>query len=577
MNPRFVIKDPARPDVTHERLALLIEAGKRIGSSLDIGQTGRDLMQVAVPGFADAGGILVQDRIVTDDEFPVRSTDGSATVRRIAVGVADVNPDDWAAAFPIDEVTVYPAWTPYAHCMATGRPVLYTSMETSVAEEIAIAWKREVIGRLLEHNSVLIVPLKARGRVLGFVVFTRKPGARPFDADDVALGEELAARTAICIDNARLYHRERSTALTLQSSLLPSGLPTPLGLEIASRYLPASDLTGVGGDWFDVIPLPGCRAGLVVGDVMGHGTRAAATMGQLRTALRTLASLDLTPAEVLFRLNRMTQDMDATQIATCVYAVYDPVTQVCSLANAGHVPPILLRPDGGSDVLRLPPGLPLGIGRDPFETTVLTLPEGAVLALCTDGLVESRERDIDAGIAALREVLSTPGRDLEDICDHAISSQRRGHDRDDIALLLARVVPLSGDEFAAWELPVDRRAARQARVHARETLAAWRLDALADTTELLVSELVTNAILHGSGPIHFRMLRGKTLYFEVADRSPATPAIRRPGPEDASGRGLQLINGLGYRWGSRRTPTGKTVWCEQHLPTRFPGDDPRKG
>ncbi|GGQ33095.1 SpoIIE family protein phosphatase [Streptosporangium pseudovulgare] len=573
MNRRFVTKDPATaiprmssPASMNEQLSLLNAASKRIGSTLDMFETGRELMNVAVPRFADAAGILVQDRLVAEGESPQRATDGSVPVRRIAVGVASSSPGEYADAFPVDEVVVYDAWTPYARCMATGNPILYPRLGRRTSEEIGRFAKRDTVARVLEDSSFLVVPLKARGQVLGFVVFTRRPDSEPFEEQDINLAEELAARTAVCLDNARLYNRERRTALTLQSSLLPVDLQQPLGLTIASRYLPASDLVGVGGDWYDVIQLPGCRVALVVGDVMGHGIRAAATMGQLRTAARTLASLDLTPAEVLFRLNRMSQDLDGTQIATCVYATYDPVTRTCAIASAGHVPPILVRPGGGAEPLELPPGPPLGIGNEPTEMRELVLPHDAVLAFYTDGLVESRDRDIDEGIGMVCDLLAGQNQDLEAVCDLTIEAQRPGHERDDIALLLARVRRLGEEDLAQLTLDPDPRSAARARRLVRATLSEWRLDPIADATELMISELVTNAIKHGSGTVEVRLLRGPSLVCEVADRSPARPVMREAGSDDDTGRGLHLINWLAHRWGTRPTPDGKIVWVEQRLP-----------
>ncbi|WP_233507262.1 ATP-binding SpoIIE family protein phosphatase [Spongiactinospora gelatinilytica] len=572
MTADFVV-DPGSPEqrrlsspaTVEEQLSLLNEASRRIGSTLDLRQTARELMEVAVPRFADVAGVAVHDRVVSEGEYPGRTADGTATVRRIAVG-ATGRAAGYRPAFPLDEVTTYPAWSPYTRCIATAQTILYPRMDVGTAREIALSWKRDVKISLLEDASILIVPLSARGRVLGFVVFTRMPDSPAFHEKDVALAEELAGRTALCLDNARLYDRERRTALTLQSSLLPADLPAPPGLEIASRYLPASDLTGVGGDWYDVIPLPGHRVALVVGDVMGHGTRAAATMGQLRTAARTLAGLDLTPKEVLFRLNRMTQDLDATQIATCVYATYDPITHTCAIGRAGHVPPILLGPDGGTELIELPPGLPLGIGGQAFEMRELTLPTGSVLTFYTDGLVESRDRDLDSGIRDLRRVLECSYQDLEDLCDATIATQRPPHERDDIALLLARVRDLSPAEFASWALPFEARSAGEARRLVRTTLRSWGQTGVLDTTELVVSELVANAVNHGTGPIELRLLRGSTLLCEVADRSPQPPAMWRPDLDDEAGRGLNLINRFSYRWGSRPTSTGKIVWCEVRLP-----------
>ncbi|GLX00843.1 SpoIIE family protein phosphatase [Microtetraspora sp. NBRC 16547] len=577
MNRNYLIKDPAKGDQSewrrssavsaNERLTFLNEANRRIGTTLDLVETGRELMDVTVPRFADTAEILIQDRLVTEGEFPSRPLDDTTLVRRVALGVADDDPQVWVRAIPLDEVAVYPPALPHAQCMATGQPIMYPQLDLDTARLIGGGFDREtLIATLLTGASFLAVPLSARGRVLGCAVFTRRPGGPPFEEQDVAVAEELAARTAVCIDNARLYTRERLTALTLQSSLLPADLPHPLGMEIASRYLPASDLMGVGGDWYDVIPLPGCRSALVVGDVMGHGTRAAATMGQLRTAARTLASLDLSPDEVLFRLNLMSQDLDPTQIATCVYAVYDPITRNCSIARAGHVPPVLIHPDRSTEIIEMSPGLPLGIGSEPLETRELTLPAGSVLALYTDGLVESRRRDIDAGIMALRHLLAGPLQDLEDMCDLTINSQRPGHERDDIALLLARVRDLDPDEMATFPLSDDPRFVRSARRFVRNTLAAWGLASLADTTELIVSEMVTNALKHGWPPIELRLLRGRTLVCEVSDGSSTVPAPRSPTPDDDSGRGLLLIKRFAYRWGTRPTPQGKIVWVEQRLP-----------
>ncbi|GGS96987.1 hypothetical protein GCM10010156_63960 [Planobispora rosea] len=555
------------PASLQERLALLDAASKKIGTTLDLFETGRELMEVTVPRFADAAGVLVQDRLVTEGEFPHRTTNGSALVRRIAVGVAAASPGEYGEAFPVDEVVVYEAWTPYARAMETGKSILYPRLDARTAERIGRFWKRDTVTKVLENSSFLVVPLTARERVLGFVVFTRTPESRPFDEQDVTIGEDLAARTAICLDNARLYGHERRTALTLQSSLLPADLYQPLGLTIASRYLPASDLAGVGGDWYDVIPLPGCRVALVVGDVMGHGIRAAATMGQLRTAARTLAGLDLAPGELLFRLNRMSQDLDPTQIATCVYAVYDPVSRLCSIARAGHVPPVLVRPDGETEVVETPAGLPLGIGDAPAETAEITLPPGAILALYTDGLVESRDRDIDEGIGALRRLLGHWNDDLEEVCDLTIGAQRPGHERDDIALLLARVRELTPHEVAELSFAAETESVSGARRFARDTLTGWGLGGtLVDTTELVVSELVTNAVLHGEGPLGLRLLRGQRLVCEVSDRSPAVPIMLEVTGTDDSGRGLRLVNRVARRWGFRQTQEGKIVWAEQNLP-----------
>jgi anti-sigma regulatory factor (Ser/Thr protein kinase) len=581
MDRQFVIKGSSpgearlgSPATVHEQLTFLNEASRRIGSTLDMRETARELMDVVVPRFADASVLMVQDRLLGDGETAHRSGgDDIGPVRRIAMAVAhagaddEAGPDDYATMFPLGASTTYPSWTPYARCMATARPIMFTIADPEMAAELGQYIGRAGADRLLDNASILLVPLRARGRVLGVTMFTRRPASPPFEEEDVALGEELVGRTALCIDNALLYDRERGTALALQSSLLPAELYQPPGVEIATRYLPASDLTGVGGDWYDTIPLAGCRVALVVGDVMGHGTRAAATMGQLRTAARTLAALDLTPDEVLLQLSRMSQDLDATQIATCVYAVYDPVTRRCAIARAGHVPPILLHPDGATEIIELPAGLPLGIGSEPFQMKELTLPVDGVLALYTDGLVESRDRDIDEGIGTLRNLLSVRLRDLEDICDATLNAQRRGDERDDIALLLARVRDLTPEETRAWTFPAEPSMVREARRLVRVALAEWGLPVMRDNSELLVSELLTNAVSHARAPIEVRLMRGRSLVIEVTDGSFAAPVGRTPGLDDDGGRGLQLVNRLAYRWGTRRTASGKVVWAEQRMPS----------
>lgn len=541
-NPTTDLGSDGVADAGQVRMALLSEASIRIGTSLDIRQTGSELMDVAVPRLADAAAILVKERLLTDDEFPDRLTDGGTAVRWIAVGVTRPEPEGWKDELRLEESVVYAEGTPYFESMALSRSVMF--------------------GR--PPSSQLAVPLRARGKVLGCVVLMRSPERPAFGQQDTMLAEELAFRTAICMDNARLYNTERRTALTLQSSLLPTGLQQPLGLDIAHRYLPASDLTGVGGDWYDVIPLPGGRVALVVGDVMGHGTNAAAAMGQLRTAVRTLAALDLPPDEVLDRLDQMIQEMGGMQNATCIYATYDPVEQVFAVSRAGHIPPIVLHTDGTSDMLELPPGLPLGIGGEAFETRTVRLSGDSTLVLLTDGLVESRDRDIDAGIAALRANLAGSRRQLEELCDGAINALRPNHDRDDIALLLARVRPLDAESIATTRLPTEASSAGHARTLVREALTRWGLDQLLCTAELVVSEMVTNAVQHGRGPIEVRLLRASTLVCEVADSSPIWPSLQLTDPVALAenGRGVQLVKLLSRRWGTRPMPAGKIVWCE---------------
>jgi serine phosphatase RsbU (regulator of sigma subunit) len=297
------------------------------------------------------------------------------------------------------------------------------------------------------YSSYLTMPLIARGVVVGCVTFGRAPASPAFNPGDIALAGELASRAAVCIDNARLYGRERRTAQALQQGLLPGRPQVPAGLDVAQVYVPVGDSV-VGGDWHDIVPLSAGRAALIVGDAMGHGPEAAAVMVQLRTAAHTLADLELPPGQVLSRLDKMAAAMDqmasgtAAPFATCIYAVLDPAGNSCVAAQAGHLPPVLVHPGGETEVLDLPPGLPLGLGTGSFQATRFSLAPGATLALYTDGLVESRTRPIDDGLAALQDALSSalaePGSSLEAVCQ-AVTQRLREHGEDDITLMLARV------------------------------------------------------------------------------------------------------------------------------------------
>ncbi|EFL23497.1 putative membrane protein [Streptomyces himastatinicus ATCC 53653] len=579
-------------------LALLNEAGARIGTSLDLETTARELLDVAVPQFCDLASVDLYQGLLSGDETPPGLADGSAELRRVAfasavsdgpVAFGDIYRTDDSGQGelpkPIDvgEVHRYPFHSLCAHALRTAQVRVVTGRDSGEGMEL---------GAMLQ--STLLVPMVARDTVVGLAQFSRTKGSEPFGERDRALAVELAARAAVSIDNARLYRREHERALILQRSLLPPGDPEAAGLDIACRYLPGNAATEVGGDWFDVIELPGHRTALVVGDVMGRGLRAAVAMGELRTAVRTLALLDLEPAEVLSALDEIARglgapggstagraagrsadassDLSEVYLATCVYAVYDPVTRRCTFANAGHLPPALVEPGEGALLMEVPPGMPLGVGGEPFEETEVELPDGALLALYTDGLVESRDHALDEGLQDLRTALSTdegadrPDSSLEDICDHVLSSLDTHHGEDDIALLMARVQGLPSGSVGDWQLPSDPQSVGRARELAREQLESWGMEGLVDTTELLVSELVTNALRYGEGEIRLRLLLDRTLVCEVWDGNLVQPRRRRARDTDEGGRGLQLVGLLSAGWGSRRTPHGKTVWFELALP-----------
>ncbi|AEN12162.1 PAS domain S-box-containing protein [Streptomyces sp. DvalAA-21] len=586
-------------------LALLNEASARIGNSLDLETTARELLDVAVPGFCDLASVDLYQGLLTGDEASPgswgrrhqESGSGSAELRRVAhaSAVSDalpaIAPGDGTEGGDtgppaLGSVHRYPFHSPCAVALRTGRVTDVPGDERGFV------------------HSTLAVPMVAHDIVVGLVQFSRTKGSEPFGERDRGLATELAARAAVCIDNARLYRREHERALILQRSLLPPGDPEAAGLDIACRYLPGNTATEVGGDWFDVIELPGHRTALVVGDVMGRGLRAAVAMGELRTAVRTLALLDLEPAEVLAALDEVARglgtpgggdrtdgfgggvqwaaraahksreaDLSEVYLATCVYAVYDPVTRRCTFANAGHLPPAVVEPGEPALLLDVPPGMPLGVGGEPFEEVEVELKEGALLALYTDGLVESRDHPLDEGLESLRRSLTEPSRPIEDVCDHVLSTLDTRHGEDDIALLMARIQGLPAEAVGDWRLPREPRSVGRARELARGQLMAWDLDDLVDTTELLVSELVTNALRYGEGEVRLRLLRDRTLVCEVWDAGLVQPRRRRARDTDEGGRGLQLVGLLSAAWGSRRTPRGKTVWFELALPNGAPSPE----
>jgi len=417
----------------------LSEAAARLGSSLDLTQTASEVVDAAVPGFADAAIIYAAERLLIGGDLTSHRGGPGAAVRRLAVRMA--GRDATAADSPIrpGEVLVLGRDEPGSRTMATGEPILFDHLDGETAARIArTPGGREIVAG---YASWLAMPLIARGVVVGCAIFARAPASPAFNAGDITLAGELASRAAVCIDNARLYALERRTALALQQGLLPGQPQVPDGLEVAHRYLPVG-ASVVGGDWHDIVPLSRGRAALIVGDAMGHGPEAAAVMVQLRTAAHTLAELDMPPGDVLRRLDKMAAGIAAAPFATCIYAVIDPPGSACEIAQAGHLPPALVPPGGEATLLELPPGLPLGLGAESFQATSVRLPPGAALALYTDGLVESRLRSLDEGLAALRSALGTclarPGATLRDACD-AVTAQLRQHGEDDITLVLARI------------------------------------------------------------------------------------------------------------------------------------------
>ncbi|MFI8230644.1 SpoIIE family protein phosphatase [Streptomyces sp. NPDC085900] len=559
-----------------ERLEFLNEVSGRIGTSLDLATTILEVSRAVVPRFTDVAGTYLREQVVAGEGFPEGVPDTTTMWHRVAVEHTD-EPGRWDDVVPVGEAMPFPAHTPFFQCMTTGEPVLVPRITEEMGHAIASQFEKRDIRPLINHRSMLVVPLKARNVVLGFMILLRHPERPVFNDMDRVTGAELAARAGLVLDNARMYTYQESVADTLQDSMLPHIPPRMPGCDIATRYLPGTLLGRVGGDWFDSVKLPGARTALVVGDVMGHGLNSAAMMGQLRTAVQTMAALDLPPAQLLRNLDDLAQRLGDNYLATCLYAVYDPIASELHLANAGHIPPVLVRAeDGRSELLDLPTGAPIGVGGVPFEAVRVRVEPGDRIVMCTDGLVEVRGEDIGVGLATLSESAAHPAASMDDACDAIIralaatfSEAGRGGRKDDVALLMARLNGIDADDVAEWRLSLDPVEVSRARAVVREQLHDWGLAKLAAQTELLVSELVTNAVRHShSRPVLLRLVRGDTLLCEVDDDDHELPTLLSAAPGDDFGRGLRVVSTLAREWGTSRTTTGKTVWFELSLPRR---------
>ncbi|WP_329223265.1 SpoIIE family protein phosphatase [Streptomyces sp. NBC_01485] len=554
-----------RAEAARERLDMLYAAGVGIGTSLDVARTAEELTELAVPRFADFATVDLYDAVLAGEEPEARGA-----LRRTALSAIRKG----APLYAVGERIRFVDSAPQARSLGGRRAVLEARLSRSPGWRAQDLERTEQVVEFGIH-SLITVPVRAGALILGVVSFWRSERPDPFDPDEVVLAEELVARAAISIDNARRFTREHGMAVTLQRSLLPRSLPEQNALDIAYRYLPAQ--AGVGGDWFDVLPLSGARVALVVGDVVGHGLHAAATMGRLRTAVHNFSALDLGPEELLGLLDELVARIDQDEAAdganapvsgaTCLYAIYDPVSRRCTVARAGHPPPALVHPDGRVEYPEVPAGLPLGLGGLPFETVELELAEGSSLVLYTDGLVEDRERDIDTGLELLRTALEQ-GADgsPEETCQGVLDAMLPARPNDDIALIVARTRALDADRVAEWDVPVDPAAVGEVRAAVARQLARWDLEDLSFTTELILSELVTNAIRYGGAPVGVRLLRDRTLICEVSDSSSTSPHLRYAAMTDEGGRGLFLVAQLTDRWGTRYTPKGKAIWAEQPLP-----------
>ncbi len=550
-----------------QRLVLVNEASTRMGKTLEMPEIARELSAVAVPAFADMA--VVKVRVDLSGDFAPEIGQTSVRLRRLA-GLDAMNSAASDEVFRMhSEVTEKPGSLLHQSMQSREARLLRTIDDETVAALAQSGIDAELI-RKSRLGSLIVAPFVARDRVLGVVLFGRSKDRTPMADDDLRTALELVARTATCLDNALVYSNERRIAVALQRSMLPEDevIPQPPGLEIAHFYRPSSRAAQVGGDWFDVIALSGHRVAFVIGDVMGHDIQAAANMGQLRTAMRTLAQLDLEPIDLLAHLDETVQKGTTMQYATCVYAVCNVVTRECSIICAGHPPPLLQHADGTTEIIAVSPGMPLGVatGDPEFAVTELVLPPDSTLVLYTDGLIERRGQDIDTGIENLRAVLALPAASAHDLCERVAGALGRSAAEDDLAMLMARVPSGCDRAFARWKLSPESESVSRARSMARQALRDWGLDSLEDTTALLVSELVTNAIRYADGDIELRLAKGGILVCEVTDGNVHVPRRRRSGPEEEGGRGLTIVNEYSQAWGTRPVASGKVVWFELALP-----------
>ncbi|MFF0508208.1 SpoIIE family protein phosphatase [Streptomyces fimicarius] len=572
------VVDVTERERARAREAALAAVRDAVGGSLDVAATCRAFADALAPGFADFAVIEVVDEILRGAAPPVGPLPPDTPLCRAASGrcaaVRDAVEDGSGAGVRRARAGAtrrLPARTPHALAVADLRPRLvpigpgtpWLDADPDGAGAVAQAGA----------HSLIVVPLTLRGAVLGLVSLYRCAAAEPFDEDDVTLATTAATRAALAVDNARRYEREHVIASTVQRRLLPQAERQQAAVETAHVLLPGRD----SGRWFDAIALSGARTALVVGGVAGEGLQSAIAMGQLRTVIQALAGLDLEPEEVLARLKDTADRLAGERAALppddslhgeplsagCVYGVWDPFTRTCTLARAGHPAPLIVGPDGRPVDLDVPegPGL-FSADSALFAPATVTLEEGSLLAFCTAELLSG-----DRAVERITRTLARPGRSLRQLGDDIVYALPDDTRSAGAALLLARTGTVSEHRVATWDLAQDRATPATARVLVRDRLQGWGLDEdTVDATELIVSELVTNAVRYGTPPLRLRLLLDSTLTCEVHDGSTAAPHLRHARTVDEGGRGLFIVSRLASHWGARHGPDGKVLWTEQELP-----------
>ncbi|MDT9700873.1 SpoIIE family protein phosphatase [Streptomyces sp. P17] len=562
-------------------LRLLNRAAVSVGTTLGMFRTAEEMCDLAVPQLADAVAVDVLDPVLRGETSAPLAMDESALLRCVGFhALSDVGAE---ASDPraVRNADIHPIGTPYQQVLSTLAPRLVRLPDPDNTWLVPTR-RRDAALRSAGVHSMMVMPLRARGGLLGLARFYRWRNPAPFEADDLALAEQLAAYTALCVDNARLYHRELAAARMLHHHIRQSVTSNSPAVETARAYLP----TGTDAGWFDVIPLSGARVALVAGDSPADRLDAIASMAELRAAMAALSQLDIPPDELMERLHDLAGSPasapsgtlgtsprpDRDSPATCLYAVYDPVSRICTMVSAGHPAPALVHPHGDVELLDVPQGPPLGHGIARHSAVEYVLPEHSILVLSGTSLLQGADPDSAVHVDGLRRVATPPPFSLQALCDAITEAIALRQPAQGVALLLARVSPLDSDQTAAWTLPNDPRAASRARKEVTARLADWGLDDLANGSALIVSELVTNAFRYAQGPIELRLIRDRALICEVTDESNASPHLRRAEENDEGGRGLFITAQLSERWGIRPSPRGKTIWVEQPLPA---GAEPR--
>ncbi|MFF3563929.1 SpoIIE family protein phosphatase [Streptomyces sp. NPDC002574] len=569
------VVDVTRQEQALGRLKILDAVRERVGRTMDSVVTCDELVTTLCPGYAEVAVVELVDAVLRGDDPPLSPFPKGVPLLRAAF--RNSRGPHHPQAHPVGAVLSLPGPTPFTQALADLRPrvIALDSEPAWLATDPARAEAIMASGVC----SLMVVPLALHGNVLGLVSLYRSRDLDPFDEDDIELALQMADHTALCIDNGRRFTREHTIASTVQRHLLPHRAAAHTALETA--YVPTA--TNGAGSWYDTISLSAARTAMVIGNVAGQGIHATATMGQLRTVIRSLAAFDLPPDELLARLNDTATLLAAERAslppgdplhrealtAACVYAVYDPLTRMCTIARAGHLSPVIARPDGTTEIPDIPVGPPLGVtSGSPFTAGDMALEEGSILALSSSPVVAAHlagHPGLPCGPAAGPP--TDGGRPLADLCDDVLYSLPPDLAGRAGALLLARTRPFPADRVASWELEADPAAVSAARHHAGEQLAAWGIEG--DTvfnTELIVSELVTNAIRHGAPPLALRLINDRTLTCEVRDAGPAAPRLRHARTVDEGGRGLFITAQLAQVWGTRYDAEGKTIWTEQPLP-----------